>query len=128
MNKLPRKPNVENRYSLTIKDIKALKVGNRELVGPPLFWWNNVISAWCILGVAGPCRENEFWIGIYTEDAPKYKGKFRFSITCFGGMCSYNFNKFFQPNDIEDEYDLIIQEKFLDKINELLDKGILVRS
>ena len=35
------------------------------------------------------------------------------------------FNKFYQQKDIDNEQDLEIQEKFLSKINELIDCGIL---
>jgi hypothetical protein len=36
------------------------------------------------------------------------------------------FKKFFDFSEIENEYDLQIQEKFLAKINYLIDEGILV--
>ena len=41
-------------------------------------------------------------------------------------MCGYEFNKFFDVKDIDNEQDLEIQEKFLAKINELIDCGVLV--
>lgn len=126
-----RKPRVKNKYNLTIPQIRKLVIKDRSQVCAPLFWRNNVISAWCISGHAGTkadvnfCTDNEFFIGIYDQDAPAYAGKFRVSFDCYGGMCGYRFNKFFQPADIECENDLLIQERFLEKINELLDKGIL---
>ena len=43
------------------------------------------------------------------------------------GMCSYNFNKFYDKSEIENNYDWQIQEKFLGKINELIDLGILIK-
>lgn len=128
MNTLPRKPKVGNKHSLTLRDIEALKVGNYELVGSPTFWWNEIISAWCITESCGsPFAGNDFWIGIYSQDAPEHSGKFRFWISCYGGMCNYNFNEFFNIKDIDCKDDLIIQEKFLKQINELIDKGILVK-
>lgn len=126
-----RKPRVKNKYNLTIPQIKKLVIKDRSQVCAPLFWRNNVISAWCISGHAGAkaderfSTDNEYWLGIYDEDAKAYKGKFRFEFSTYGGMCGYRFNKFFQPADIECENDLLIQERFLEKINELLDKGIL---
>lgn len=48
--KMKRKPNVKNKYKLTISKIKKLKVGNREKICKPLFWRNEVIGAWCISG------------------------------------------------------------------------------
>ena len=40
-------------------------------------------------------------------------------------MCGYNFTRFFDPRDIENEHDLEVQERLLAKINELIDNGIL---
>ena len=40
-------------------------------------------------------------------------------------MCHYNFNKFYDYSKIENETDLEVQEMFLEKINMLLDEGIL---
>ena len=54
-----------------------------------------------------------------------YAGKFRVHLTSYGGMCSYKFNQFFREKDIQCDNDLRIQEKFLGKINELIDLGIL---
>ena len=131
MQKLKRVPQVENKYNLDIKTIKKLKVSDRSKIGEPLFWRNNVISAWCISGSAGTRADHEFgtdngyWIGIYDEDAKAYAGKFRISFSTYGGMCGYEFNKFFKPQDIDNENDLKIQEMFLDKINNLIDLGIL---
>lgn len=124
-----RKPVVNNQYHLTISAIKRLKVGDRSLIGPPLFWRNNVIDAWCIIENAAPTKygdETSYWIGIYDEDAKAYKGKFRFDFSTYGGMAGYRFEKFFQKDDIENEWDLLIQEKFLAKVNELIGLGILV--
>lgn len=129
MNTLPFVPQVENRYNLTYFDVQNLKVGNRELIKEPLFYWNKQISAWCISEVSdNKWREDTFWIGIYTEDAPEYPGEFRFYFTSYAGMTGYVFEHFYNPKEIQTKYDLIIQEKFLAKINHLLDMGILVKS
>lgn len=120
----------ENKYNLTIPKIRKLKVANRSLIGSPRFWRNDVINAWCISGSVGTAADrlhgtdNSFWIGIYDDDAPAYAGRFRFSIETYGGMCSYEFTKFFQEGDIECKNDLIIQKRFLAQITELLDLGI----
>lgn len=132
MNKLHRKPTVPNKYNLNIKKIKKLKIGNRELICEPLFWRNNVISAWCISGSAGSqadCRfgtDNGYWMAIYDDDAKAYAGKFRIDFSSYGGMCGYVFNSFYQPKDIENENDLRVQELFLEKINYLIDNGVLI--
>ena len=117
---------------ITIPKIRKLKVGNRDLICEPLFWRNNVINAWCISGSAGTdadrqyCTDSGYWIGIYDEDAKAYAGKFRIDFSSYGGMCGYNFTSFFKPKDIENENDLRVQELFLEKINYLIDNGILV--
>ena len=69
--------------------------------------------------------DNSFWIGIYDEDAKSYAGKFRFYFTSYGGMCGYEFNQFFNEKDIDCENDLRVQEMFLEKINMLIDSGII---
>lgn len=123
-----RKPKVKNKYNLTIKKIKRLKVADRSQVHDPLFWRNNIIGAWCISESVGNefmCDENEYWIGIYDWNAPAYAGKFRISFSTYGGMCGYEFDKFFDEKDIDNEKDLEIQERFLAKINELIDCGVL---
>lgn len=126
-----RKPTVKNKYNLTMAKIRKLKIVDRSKVGKPLFWRNDVIGAWCIVGSAGNKMDvvfgtdNEFWIGIYDDNAKTYAGEFRVHLTSYGGMCSYKFNQFFREKDIENDNDLLIQEKFLSKINELIDLGIL---
>ena len=96
-----RQPTVENKYDLTMAKIRKLKITDRSQIGKPLFWRNDVIGAWCIVG------------------------KLRVHLTSYGGMCGYKFNQFFREKDIENDNDLLIQEKFLSKINELIDLGIL---
>lgn len=127
MSKVDIRPTVKNRYKLKISDIKKLKIKDRSKVCEPLFWRNEVIKAWCICGVVGKFEDAEYWIGIYDEDAPAYAGKFKFNFTTYMGMCSYTFEKFYDKAEIENNNDWQIQEKFLAKINELLDLGILSR-
>lgn len=128
---LNRYPKVKNKYDLTISKVKKLKVLDRSKIKEPLFWRNEVINAWCISENAGTEEDvaygtdNEYWIGIYDLNAKNYGGKFRFTFSSYGGMCGYNFKRFFDPSEIENDVDLEIQEKFLRKINKLIDMGIL---
>lgn len=116
----------ENKYNLTISKIKKLRVINREKVGKPMFERNDIIKAWCILEEVGEqCEETSYWIGIYDEDAPSYAGKFRFSFDVYGGIRGWDFTKFFQSDDVENNDDLEIQNRFLKKINYLIDNDIL---
>lgn len=126
-----RNPKVDNKYNLTMSKIRKLKITDTSQIGKPLFWRNDFIGAWCIVGSAGSDMDvrfgtdNEFWIGIYDDNAKAYAGKLRVHLTSYGGMCEYKFNQFFREKDIKDDNDLLIQEKFLSKINELIDLGIL---
>lgn len=135
MGKLFRSPKVENKYSVKYLDLKFLKVVDRSKLQEPLFWRNNVISAWCISGSTYPYTDNgskdygdesSYWLGIYDEDAKHYKGKVMVHFSAFGGMCNYVFNEFYSPSSIKSEDDLSIQEMFLEKLNYLLDNGILI--
>lgn len=126
-----RKPKVKNKYNLTFSDIKKLKVGDRTKVCEPLFWRNNVINAWCIseTTIKSPNDSrygtyNDYFIGIYDENSER-KSKLKVYCNAYGGMATYNFKKFFDYKEIENEMDLEIQEKLLNKINNLIEQGIL---
>lgn len=127
-----RKPTVKNKYNLTMKDCRHLAVKDRSKICEPLFWRNDVINAWCISGsTAKNAKEDEygcydeFWLGVYDKDAKSYADKIRVKFSAYGGMCHYNFNKFYDYTKIEHEIDLEVQEMFLEKINMLLDEGIV---
>lgn len=126
------KPIVENKYNLKFADIKNLKIVDRSQICEPIFWRNNVVKAWCLSGTTAKSREdsrygtyNSYWIRIYDEDAPAYKGRIRVDCSSYGGMCGYNFKNFFDEKEIENEDDLLVQEKMLGNINGLIDRGIL---
>ncbi len=125
-----RKPKVKNKYNLTMKKINNLKIGDESKICEPLFWRNNIVGAWCIskdIGTDADKRygtDNSFWIGIYDE--PYYRRRVHVYCNCYGGMCGYNFKKFYDEKEIENEIDLHTQEKLLDTINHVIDEGILV--
>ena len=121
-----RKPKVKNKYNLKFADIRKLKINDRDKICEPLFWRNNVVSAWCVSETTIKNHKdseygtyNEYWIGIYDND------KIRVNCSAFGGMAHYKFKKFFDYQEIDNELDLEIQEKLLSKVNELLDEKIL---
>lgn len=127
-----RKPKVKNKYNLTMADIKKLEIGDRSKIEKPLFWRNDVISAWCVSETTVKSKNdniygtyNSYWIGIYDEDC-KNKRKLKVDCSSDGGMCTYLFKKFFDYREIDNEIDLEIQEKLLSKINQLIDMGILI--
>lgn len=128
-----REPRVKNKYNLTFADIKKLKVADRSKIKEPLFWRNNTIQGWCILESTSKNANDErygtynsYWLGVYDEDS-KRKNKIDVKCSAFGDMCTYQFTKFFDYKDIENELDLEIQEKLLSKINYLIDEGILIK-
>ena len=113
---LVQNPRVPNKHELTIEKIKNLKVGDTTKFKEPVFWRNNVVNAWCI---SGGTRYNSFWIGFYDN------GTFKFTLSCFEDMCWYDFKEFYKIEEIEIIDDFLIQEMFLEKINYLIDEGIL---
>lgn len=126
MEYLPRIPTVVNKYNINRKTLSRLKVNDRSKICAPTFWRNNGIKAWCISGSVGPDYNcDDFWLGIYDEDAECNKNKVKVDFCCYGGMCGYNFDEFYDPKEIENEYDFRIQEMFLKCLNTLLDEGIL---
>ncbi len=124
-----RKPKVENKYNLKPKDIQKAVILNFERLHKPPFWRNNIVQAWCLSeGVGKGCygnSMNSYWIGFYDKDAKSYAGKIRLDCTAMEDMCSYNFKKFFDYSEIENETDLELQEKLLSRINWLIDERII---
>ena len=124
-----RKPKVENKYNLKPKDIEKAVVLDREKLRQSPFWRNDVIGAWCLTGGSGKGYYggyiNSYWIGFYDENAKSYAGKIRLNCSAYEDMCSYDFEKFFDPKEIETEIDLELQEKLLNRINWLIDEGII---
>ena len=129
---LHRLPRVENKYNLVPKDIQKAIILDREKLTKEPFWRNDVISAWCLSGLIRPNPRDSYgtfdlsyWIGFYDDDAKSYAGKIRLSCSSYGGMCGYNFKKFYNPLEIENEYDLQLQEALLETINKLIDEGVI---
>lgn len=124
-----RNPRIENKYNLTMKDIRNLEIADETKIRDPLFWRNNVINAWCISRSIGTnndrkyCTDNEIWIGIYDE--PYYRKRLHVKVYCWGGMGKYEFCDFYNYKHIENERDLKTQEKLLEIINMLIDEEIL---
>ncbi|MBQ8043472.1 MAG: hypothetical protein IJ272_04910 [Clostridia bacterium] len=125
-----RQPTVENKYNLTPNSITMLQV-NREKVNETYFWRNNVVHAWCVSGNTAKSAKdhefgtyNSFWLGVYDEDCKEHAGEISLTFSAYGDMCKYIFDSFYDFSTIEYEIDLEIQEKFLAKINHLIDEGV----
>lgn len=121
---LGRRPSVPNKYGLLFSDLKYMYLKDRTKVTKPRFWRNDIINAWCISAASGDdIFGDEFWLGIY--DKPYRNRLVRAYFTSYGGMCGYQFTKFYDPSEIENKYDLQIQEKALAILNALLDDQII---
>ena len=124
-----RKPRIENKYNLKPKDIENAVILDYDRLHKPPFWRNDVIQAWCLSGGSGKGLYggwvDSYWIGFYDEDAKSYAVKIRLNCTAMEEMCSYNFKKFFDYTEIENEIDLELQEKLLERINWLIDEEII---
>jgi len=140
MKKLHRKPIEENRYGLTPKSIKNLEIVDREKLKDYGFWYNHVIFGWCFsdeIGDGTCCSDNSFWLCAYDEEIKEFCGTKKeikerinkcntvdFSFSVYGGHRNHEILKFYSPKYIENENDLVIQERFIKKINELIDNNI----
>lgn len=127
--KVMRRPRVENKYNIKPKDIEKAVILDYDRLFQPPFWRNNVVQAWCLSGGAGKGFYGDwidsYWIGFYDKDAKAYAGKIRLSCSTMEDLCSYNFKKFFDYREIENETDLELQEKLLERINWLIDEKII---
>ena len=118
---------VPNKYNLTPKDIKKLHILNWEKLKKKT-WENKAMlngTWWCYLEGCHKTNqsyndEDEFWIGFREED-----GKIKCRFSSYGGMCGYEFKKFYDIRDIENEWDMQVQVNALRYLNELIDEGIL---
>lgn len=124
-----RKPRVENKYNLKPKDIEKATIIDYDKLTQKPFWRNNVINAWCLSGGSGRGfyggYMDSYWIGFYDNDAKSYVGKIRLKCYAMEEMCSYNFKSFFNEKEIENKWDLELQEKLLEVINWLIDERIV---
>lgn len=124
-----REPKVKNEYNLKPKDIEKATILDYDKLHQSPFWRNNVVEAWCLSDGVGKGLYggwiDSYWIGFYDKDAKAYAGKIRLSCTAMEDMCSYKFKKFFDCKEIENEFDLKLQEKLLERINWLIDEKII---
>lgn len=123
-----RKPTVENKYHLSPNNIPNLQIADWDRLKEVT--WHNVAmrdrGTWyCHL--EGCNKEgqhyddfDEFWIGFREED-----DTIEFSFSANDGMCNYNIINFYDEKEIENEYDLRVQENAIKWLNTLIDEGIL---
>lgn len=130
--KLFRSPKIKNKYNLKPKDIERAIVLDKSCFKKKPFWRNDVIGAYCLSGTtikSGKDAEfgtyNEYWVGFYDDNAKAYAGKIKLRCSSYGGMCHYEFSEFFNPEEIDCEIDLEIQEKLLTVYEFLIDNDII---
>lgn len=119
---------VPNKYNLTPKSIKELKVLDWDRLKEKC-WHNNAMGGedkpwWChIEGCNDGGRyddEDEFWIG-FNEST----GEVDCNFSSYGGMCHYCFDEFYNINDIYNKYDMMVQVNALRWLNKMINEGIL---
>ena len=118
---------VPNKYSLAPDNINKLKVLDWERLKKET-WYNDALrdtgSWWCHLegcnNGGAYDDEVEFWIGFNEEN-----GKIRSHFTAYGGMCGYEFDKFYSSDSIENKYDMQMQANTVRWLNRMIDEGIL---
>lgn len=126
-----RAPKIENKYNPNVKSVYNLQVADRSKIGATrlsemTFGAYGVYrAAWGTDTDKQTGTDATYWIGIFDEDAPFFTGGFEFQIDLPDGRNKYGFAGFYIPEEIENENDLLIQEMFLEKLNWLLDTGIL---
>lgn len=124
-----RKPKVKNQYDLKPKDIEKAVILDYDRLHKSPFWRNDVVQAWCLSGGSGKGYYDgwmdSYWIGFYDKDAKSYASKIRLSCRAMEDMCNYNFKSFFDYTEIDNEVDLELQEKLLERINWLIDERII---
>lgn len=124
-----RKPRIENKYNLKPKDIENAVILDYDRLHQSPFWRNDVVKAWCLTGGSGKGFYegwmDSYWIGFYDKDAKEHAGEIRFYCTTYEEMCSYNFERFYDYAEIENEVDLELQEKLLERISWLIDEKII---
>lgn len=116
-----------NKYNFTPKSLKKLKILDWERLKQKT-WLNKAMTSgtwWCHL--EGCQRENqkydeenEFWIGFNENN-----NEIDYYFTAFGGMCSYNFDKFYDMKFIENKYDMQVQVNAIKWLNMMIEEGIL---
>ena len=127
-----RQPKVENKYNLTPYSITQLKI-NRNKVNENYFWRSKSAKSWYLSGntAKNPTDYhyrffNEYWLEIYDEDISSTASQIKLFFLHRSGMQDYVFDSFYDFSTIEKEMDLEIQEKFLEKINFLIDEGVFI--
>lgn len=118
---------VPNKYRLTPKKIKKLKILDWNRLKQKTWQNNAMLNGNWYCHIEG-CQkdgqrfndESEFWIGFREND-----NKVDCNFTGYGGMCSYDFDKFYMASEIGSKYDMQVQANTIRWLNQMIDNGIL---
>lgn len=116
-----------NKYNLKPTDIRKLVIVDWDKL-KTCTWKNNAKKngTWychlegCNLEKQQYDEEDEFWIGFREED-----NKIDYHFSCYGGMCNYKFNTFYDFKEIENRFDAGIHINTIKWLNKMIDDGIL---
>lgn len=117
-----------NKYNLTPENIKDITVSDWDKL-KSVTWHNETLTdgTWyCkLIGCQYPDSkkfndEDEAFIGFNGDD-----GSVRFDCTSYGGMCGYDFDAFYDPNEMENEFDLNLHINIVNWLTDLIDGGVL---
>ncbi len=117
-----------NKYNLTVKKIRHLKILDWErLKDENVTWRNDAMNNgpwYCHLegsNIGGKYNDaDEFWIGFRESD-----NKIRCHFTSYGGMCDYKFNAFYYPGNIKNKFDMNVHANTIRWLNKMIDEGVL---
>ena len=116
-----------NKYGFSYDNISTVKILNWEKIKKNT-WLNRALSKdediYCHLcGCNSDNKyddEDEFWIGFY-----EYDGHIEFSFSAYSGMCKYEFSNFYDPEEIDNEFDLYVQKNALKFLNMLIEESAI---
>lgn len=121
----------KNRYNLKPLDIEKAVVLDRGRLEKKPFWRNDIIQAWVLSRTVGTAKDVKFGtdegyeIIFYDKDAKSCAGKIKLTRWSFGGMCDYNFTKFYDEKQMDAEVDLEMHSELLRAYNWLIDNKIV---
>ena len=104
-----------------LKKEEALKAVVEEKINPVV--WNKIYKREIVDQLyfeKGKYNEDEFWIGFNRKN-----DKIDFHFTSYEGMCGYKFNEFYNVNEIENKFDMLVQVNAIKYLNMLIDEEIL---
>ena len=87
-------------------------------------WRHKYLSLGCIIETKFPSSKETTCTKVHLRETRAFS-RVRLHCYAYEDMASYTFKKFFDPAEIENEWDLQLQEKLLKQINWLIDEKII---